>query len=103
MMFDENIPDMSKMDRALKNALYNRIFQAAIADPNVPENARAAVKMAIAAKNFTDKMTEYVSAELKKAVVIGSQSSAKKLNEITEYICLMSAGLDSFIEVWKHE
>ena len=99
-MFDK---DMPKMNKDMRSTLVDFLTEITLNDPDAPENLRASIKMVSAAKHFSAKLYDFVHAESLKVVECDEKNLIDKANEITEYIGLMSAGLDSFIEVWKHE
>lgn len=100
MMFNN---DISKMDRETRNALSDLLSEMIINDPNSPEGLRTATMIIHKSKHFSIKLFNFVSEEYMKISRCDNNETIEKAKEIVEYIDLMSAGLDSFIEVWKHE
>ena len=74
-----------------------------INDPNAPPSVRASIGVVHEARKFEMKLRDFVVPASKEIILNDDPKAVQKVNDIIEYIRLMSAGLDSFMEAWKHE
>lgn len=103
MMFASNTPPMGRADRDFKDMFLDMLVTELINDPNTPPDVRASVGVVLEAKKFENKLRDFVVPASRNLFVNTDDKAVRKVNDIIEYIRLMSTGLDSFMEAWKHE
>lgn len=103
MMFGNITPPTDKTDREIRNKILDMLAVDLINDPNAPPSVRASVEVVHEARKFEMKLRDFVVPASKEIILNDDPKAVQKVNDIIEYIRLMSAGLDSFMEAWKHE
>ena len=96
-------PPTDKTDREIRNKILDMLAVDLINDPNAPPSVRASVEVVHEARKFEMKLRDFVVPASKEIILNDDPKAVQKVNDIIEYIRLMSAGLDSFMEAWKHE
>ena len=103
MMFGNITPPTGRSDRDVRSQIIDMFAVELINDPTTPPDVRASVEVFLEAKKFDKKLRDFVVPASKNILFNDDPKVVQKVNDIIEYIRLMSAGLDSFMEAWKHE
>lgn len=103
MMFGNITPPTGRTDREFKDMFLDMLGTELVNDPNTPPDVRASVGVVLEAKSFERKLRDFVVPASKSIICNDDPKLVQKVNDIIEYIRLMSAGLDSFMEAWKNE
>lgn len=100
----ETLPPPTEIsEREIRNQIMDMLAVDFINDPNTPPNARASIEVVREARKFEVKLRDFVAPASKNIILNDDPKAVQKVNDIIEYIRLMSTGLDSFMEAWKHE
>lgn len=102
-MFGDITPPTDRTDREIRNQILDMLAVDLINDPNMPPSVRASVGVVYEARKFETKLLDFVAPASKEIILNDDPKAVQKVNDIIEYIRLMSAGLESFMEAWKHE
>lgn len=102
MMFGNITPPTGRTDREFKDMFLDMLGTELVNDPNTPPDVRASVGVVLEAKSFERKLRDFVI-PASNIICNDDPKLVQKVNDIIEYIRLMSAGLDSFMEAWKNE
>ena len=103
MMFGNITPPIGRADREFKDMFLDMLGAELVNDPNTPPDVRASIGVVLEAQRFEKKLRDFVVPASKSIVCNDDPKLVQKVNDIIEYIRLMSTGLDSFMEAWKHE
>ena len=103
MMFGNITPDTGRTGRDIRSEILDMFAVELINDPTTPPDVRASVEVVLEEKKFEKKLKDFVVPASKNIILNDDPKAVQKVNDIIEYIRLMSTGLDSFMEAWKHE
>lgn len=67
-------------------------------DPSVPDKDKVAIQLVITAKKFEEKLRDFVMPVADDLRDNGTAEAEQKARDLLEYIQLMTAGFDTFIE-----
>lgn len=103
MMFGNITPPTGRTDRDIRNEILDMFALELVNDPSTPPGIRAYTEIVLEAKKFVKKLRDFVVPASGSIILNDDPKAVQNVNDIIEYIRLMSAGLDSFMESWKNE
>lgn len=96
-----NIPPRGKDASSLRSALAEMLAEMMLNDPDAPDHAKVPVQIISVARSFSQKLHDTVTAVVIPINPQTSEEEMKKAREFLEYIQLMTAGFDNFMEQYK--